>query len=208
MSRIFNIRVLAALALLAATAGHAQTFTVTPASGPGPFTVAWNVAGGTNCQAAGISAWTGAVAAQGTKAVSPGTGSKTLTLVCSVPGDPTKGSGRVTWQPATQNTDGSFYTNAKDVLVYAEQVSPPNQQVAAVPLDAGNGYEATGLTAGEWFFAAKSRSTLDATSDFSNIVALTIADVPTTRTWTGTQTINVTAPPAAKPKAPVLSEAP
>lgn len=194
-------RLAAALLLLAfGVAAQAQTFTVTPASGSGPRTATWSVPNGTACQAGGD--WTGAKAASGTQVISGlAVGVRTFTLTCTVPGTPQKGSVTLSWQPATQNVDGTAYTDAKDVLIYGSKTNPPTPQVAAVPVGT-NTYKATNLDAGTWFFGAKSRNAADTTSDMSVIASANVVDKPTTQPWTGTATSDVA---LAKPKAPVLT---
>lgn len=185
------------------TVAHGQTFSVSPASGPGPFSIAWDVPNGTSCQAAGIADWSGAVESSGTKSVQPAIGPHTLTLVCTVPGPAQKGSVTIHWVPATQNVDGSDYVNPKDVVVFGSMTNPPTPQIAVVRVADGSAWQATGLDAGKWFFGAKSRNTSDVVSDLSVIASATVADKPTTQPWSGSAAITVLAP--AKPKPPVLT---
>lgn len=193
-------------ALTVCSAVHGQTFTVTPASGPGPFTVAWDVPGGTACAAAGIADWTGAKAATGTVQVSPGTGAKSLTLACTVPGPPEKASVTLAWEAATMNVDNTPYTNPKGYVVYGEKKATPTVILATVTPPSTLRYKAEDLNAGKWFFGIKSLNAADVASDMSPIISWDAVDTPTTVAWSKSASIIVTAP--LKPKAPVLSIAP
>lgn len=170
---------------------QAQTFTVSPLSGPGPFTVTWDVPGGTNCQASGIADWSGAVAASGTKSVSPLPGNKSLALVCTVPGTPTKGSAHLTWAAPTLNTDGTPYTNAQGYQVFADQVSPPIKLATTVTPATVLTADCAGLDAGTWYFGVKALSTQNSTSDLSLVVSKSVTVVSTTTTWSKTIPITV-----------------
>lgn len=195
--------ILLAFAVCGSGLVQAQTFTVTPASGPGPFAIAWDVPNGTACQAAGIVDWNGAVAASGTKSVKPGTGTKTLTLACTVPGPAEKGSVTLTWQPPTQNVDGSALTNLSGFRLYYGTAANALNTTAAINNAGVSRYTIENLNAGTWHFAITALNSSGAESDKSGTVSKTVTDTSTTQPWTASATIEVTAP--AKPKAPVLS---
>lgn len=187
--------------LLAATAVHAQTFTVTPATGSGPKTASWDVPNGTLCQAGGD--WSGAKAASGTQQITGlAAGTHNFTLTCTVPGTTTKGTVKLSWTPATENTDGTPYTDAKGYEILYGKTSPPNTKSVAINNPATVTYDVANVDAGSTYFAIMSVNSKDVKSDLSGIINKVVVDVVTTQPWTGTATADVT---LAKPKAPVLS---
>lgn len=189
-----------------AKASIIPSFTVTPASGTAPLAVrvTWNVPGGTACQAGG--AWTGAKAAAGFEDLTLTAGPKSFALTCTaLTGPPAKGEAVITWTPATQNTDGSAYTNAKGYHLVSGTTSPPTTQILVTPASAAT-YTYTNLDPGTYYFMIRSINNADVTSDFSGIGSKVIPNTPTAVTWSATP-INITVadPPAqTKPRAPVI----
>lgn len=199
---------LAALLMAAAFASvsHAQTFSVTPSTGTGPFTVSWDIPNGTSCQASGLPSWTGAQANKGTKQLTPAVGSYSLGLACTVPGVPLKGSVTLSWIAPTQNVDNSPLTNlAGYQLFYGTSAAAQNQQVN-ITSGGITRYTVDNLDAATYFFSIKAVNSAGVTSDPSATVSKAVTDTATTTSWSGTLNITVTAPP--KPKPPVLSVEP
>lgn len=179
---------------------NAQTLTVQPATGSAPRTLTWNVPNGTNCQAGGD--WSGAKANAGTETVSNlAAGTRTFTLTCTVPGPVSKGSATLSWQPATENTDGTQYTNPKGWHVYHGTTNPPATLTVVTDLTKRS-LTFPDLNAGRWYFMIRSLNAQDIAGPFSPIVTKDVVDAPTTQPWTGTAQTEVT---QAIPKAPVLT---
>lgn len=189
--------------LALSSVAEAQTFTVEPASGPGPFTITWDSQGGTNCQAAGIADWTGAVGSSGTKSVRPAVGTKNLSLACTLPGlqisDIT-----LSWLAPTENTDGTPLTDLAGYVIFSGKTDPPTSQTTINDATALKRV-VPNLSAGKWFFGIKAKNAAGTLSDLSGIVAKDVPFTGPTRPWSATATIEVTPPPPKKPKAPVLS---
>lgn len=203
MLNTLNIRALALAATLAlAGAAGAQELTVTPSSGPGPFTVEWEVPNGTACQAAG--AWSGAKAASGTEQVSPAVGNRNITLSCTVPGPAPTGWAKLTWTHPTSNTDGTPYTDPKGYQILAERANPPTK-VIAQPAATVTQYRVEGLGDGRWYFAVRSKNLADRVGPLSEVKNKTITGSPATVSWSATNAITVTEREPARPQAPVLS---
>lgn len=195
-------RYLPLLLLALAGAAHAQTFTVTPATGSGPKTATWNIPGGTNCQAGGD--WSGAKAASGTQQITGlAVGSHTFTFACTVPGPIVKSSVTLSWLAPTQNVDGTALTNlAGYKIYYGNSATALNQTVNLLTNPGLLRYTVEDLGTGTWFFAITALNSAGAESDKSGTVSKALTDTQTTEPWTGTATADVT---ATKPKAPVLS---
>lgn len=183
-----------------ASAAHAQTFTVTPASGSGARTAVWNVPNGTNCQAGGD--WSGAKPAQGMEVLTLATGSHSLTLACTVPGTPVKASVTLGWQPPTQNVDGTALTNLAGFKLYYGSAANALSQTVSLNNAGLTRYTVEELSAGTWFFALTALNSAGAESDKSATVSKALTDTATSQAWTATASTEVT---LAKPKAPVLS---
>lgn len=104
--------------------------------------------------------WTGAKAAAGTETLAAITASKTYGMTCSW-GD---SSATLRWEPATQNTDGTPYTNAKGYRIrYGTSATALNQAVLmASPAVTSRVFD--GLANGTWYFNIASVTTTDAES--------------------------------------------
>lgn len=185
---------LALAALWAHSAVQAQSFTLTPASGPGPFTATWSVPNGTACAGSG-EGFTGAQAASGSKAVQPTrVGVASYSLACSVPGPAGKGSVTLTCTPATQNTDGSAYTDPKAIAIYSGKgAGAPANRVATIDQPGPCVKLLDQLDPVLWTFGAQSVNSKDVSSDMSALLSVTI-DGSTTVPWTQTRTVTVIGP--------------
>lgn len=169
-SRLLHIAAAAALALAGASAHAAVTFgaSVTNANGELQTTLTWDAPGASSCIAAGHPDWSGPRPARGEQAMPPLTlsGTYTLTLSCTTPGDSTA---RLTWEPPTTNTDGTAYTNPAGVIVYAAQtenaVGQPGGVEARLTDGGASAHTFDGLAPGEWFFGVRVINASGATSD-------------------------------------------
>lgn len=155
------------------TAAHAQTCTVGGANtcfeaskktGESPISTAlvWNVVGATSCTAAGgATAWSGPVAASGTKNLTGVTVKMTLTLDCTAPA--TGGKTTLKWTKPKQNTDGSALTNLGGYIISYGTAAGSLTQTVSIPLSAAqvltptatdladSSFVLDNLTAGTWF---------------------------------------------------------
>lgn len=210
MRRLF----LAPLLLAASFALHAQaltgTFTVTPTTANAPASVdlawnVWNFKPSTVCTASG--SWTGTKPLTGGQTVNNLLNDATYTLTCVTPAvPPVAGAGSVTlsWQPPTQNTDGSTLTNLAGFrILYGASASALSQTVQ-VPGAGVSAYVVDGLSSGVWFFAVKAYTAGNVESGPSNVVSKAVdaggtPGIPAV-TWTKTVTVKV----SAQPKPPVL----
>lgn len=177
-----------------AQTGPTLTFTAQTTVGNGSLVpvLTWSTTPAASaCTASGDPAWTGTKASSGTATLSAISTSKTYNLTCSWNDQ----RATVRWTPATQNEDGSNYTDPKNILVYfstnADPVSggPSNSPVTLPPTATQTIIGP--LPPGTWRFAAKSVNQSDVQSDLSNVaekvitasvvdrnVAITINPVP------------------------------
>lgn len=163
------------IALMAfATAQAEVTFgaSVTNANGSLSTTLTWNAPGASGCTASGHPSWTGAKAASGTQALPAITlsGTYTLSLACSFPGDT---RGVVTWVNPTANTDGTAYSNPKHTRVCHGASATAITSCVNV-LTPGTTHTFTGLPVGARFFAAYAVNQNDVSSAISNVATKTL----------------------------------
>jgi hypothetical protein len=158
--------VLAAAALALCTALPAQadvTFgaSVTNANGQLQTTLNWSTNPvASSCTAAGHPSWTGTKPASGSQVLPPITlsGSYTLTLTCTRPGDSTL---TIEWTPPTKNTDGTNYTNPAGFIVKwatggeASVATAPTTQTRLISDPAAAQTVVTGVAPGDWFVGAQ-----------------------------------------------------
>lgn len=141
-------------------------------------------------------AWSGTKAPAGTETLPAITSTATFSLTCTWPGATTA---TLTWANATQNVDGSPYSNPKLVrLRYGQSPTAltQTQDVLPPPLPTPTSYTLTGLAAGTWYFTAQSVNTNDLESAPTNPVTKTLtagADVQ--------RQLAITVRPAPRPPA-------
>lgn len=84
----------------------------------------------------------------------------------------------LSWTPATQNTDGSAYTNAAGyTIVYGTGPTALTQSIA-VNNPSVTSFTIPNLNNGTWYAAVESRSTSGAESANSNVVSKAVLDPP------------------------------
>lgn len=201
--RSLIVQLVAIFALVMMNHAHGQSLSAAPVSGVAPLsvTVTWNVPNGTSCQAGG--GWSGAKAAAGNEAVTLNAAAS-LSLACTVPGPVGPGQVNLTWTAATQNADGTPYTNAKGYQLYQGAADPATTALAPINNPATLALNVPNLAPGSTqCFAIASVSTT-ATGPAGPTACATIAGTPTTQPWTAAVPIAVTQPPT-KPKAPTLT---
>lgn len=163
----------------------AANFTVDPANGPAPLNVhlAWNVPNmpqGTPCQANSVGltsnaqgGWSGAKSAVGADDVASVMESTRFTLSCVA----SKGIAVVvSWQPPTQNIDGTPATDINGyTVVYGQDPRALSQSAAAAgnvsSLIVQDYYFKADQT---WYFAVRATNNGGNQSDISNISSLTL----------------------------------
>lgn len=101
----------------------------------------------------------------------------------------------LSWNPPTENTDGTPLTNLASYNVYSGPASPPGKIVAS-PAAGVTSYTITGLPAGTNYFAVTAVNSAQQESTLSNIVAKSTA-----ATSSASATVTVTVVPVA----PVLT---
>jgi len=205
------------VALAFAAPAHAQTVTLTPSvtSGNGSITTTLTWAtnpAATSCTASGHASWTGTKAASGTQTLPAITmsGSYSLTLACTWPGDTTA---TVRWTAPTTNTDGSALAKcasststgpclAKFHVYRAACAGFPTGACTPEMTPANNpnatSQQFTGLAPGTHFFGVEAVNGDGVPSVMSNVASKTISGT-TTRTESVTITVN------PKPSPPVLT---
>jgi hypothetical protein len=104
-----------------------------------------------------------------------------LALLCSslAHAQSCMGSALLTWNPPTQNTDGTALTNLAGFKAYwglAQGNYPNNQQITN---PAAASYQVTNLCAGVWFFVVTAYNAAAVESAFSNVATKTISAEPT-----------------------------
>lgn len=166
------------LLLLVTSAALAQavptvTFTALPVSGVSPLTtnLTWSSTGASTCAASG--GWTGAKATSGTQVITGVTANTTYTLTCST----SAGTAQLSWTAPTQNTDGTPLTNLAGYQAFRAATSAglaTATSAAEIAIPALT-YTLTGIPAGTWYFAMRSKNSAGAVSDLSNVVSKTIA---------------------------------
>lgn len=206
-------RLLTTLILVLAPLGaYAQTVTLTPSvtSGNGSLatTLTWSTTpAAASCEASGHASWSGSRAASGTQELPPLTlsGSYTLTLECTWPGDT---SATVRWVAPTENTDGTALAKCSGApsgpclasFRVRRSLSPTmaSPVVVAVNDPEATSHEFTGLAAGTHYFAVTALNGAGVESDPSNVASKVI-----TATQTRTESVTVTVNP--KPAAPAIT---
>jgi hypothetical protein len=183
------ITVLALISILGlvfntAQAAPAISITAVPAATTAPtsVTVTWTAQEVSSCTASG--GWSGAKAATGgTEVVANVLGTSTFTLTC------TGGTGTadLSWTPATQNVDGTPYTNQGGYKVYHSTTS--GMVFGATPIlvpPPANAITITGLPAGTRYFGVKTVNDAGAESSPSTTVSklITVATVTADSTVT------------------------
>jgi hypothetical protein len=199
----------AALLLLMTGAAFAQTspvltFTAGTTTGAGSVVpvLTWSTTPAASaCAASGDAAWTGAKAVAGTQTLAAITSSKTYNLTCSW------NDVRVTvkWTPATQNEDGTPYTDPKSVEVFgSKDLTTVFTPTASFPVkvDATSPQQATigPLSPGTWYFGTKSLNQAGVESAASQIVSKVVSATSATRS------VGVTVNPVPLPPSNVTVE--
>jgi hypothetical protein len=212
-------RFLALFALtLLSSAALAQTVTLTPSVTSGNGTLSTKLTWSTmpaaqSCTASGHTSWTGTKAASGSVDLPPITlsGTYTLTLDCTWPGDSTA---TVRWTAPTTNTDGSALAKCANAdstgpcLAYYQVY----RRVGSADLSAGaemtqvrdpnaTQFVKSGLGAGAQYFAVEVVNGEGVASALSNVASKTI-----TATTTRSQSVTVTVNPKPSPATAVTVE--
>jgi len=215
--RIGNLLATALLTLLCspAFAALSGTFTVAPTSGNAPLgvTLSWSATGftaATTCAASG--SWTGSKATSGSQGVTNLLSNASYTLTCTTPAIPPVPVGSWTatlsWQPPTENTDGSALTNLAGFrILYGDSATALNQSID-VPGAGKTSYIVDILTSGTKFFTVRAYASTGAESVNSNIASKSgtvTAGSPGAPAEVWTKTVAVTVTP--QPAPPVLSVA-
>lgn len=203
-------------------AALAGTFTVSPTSGNAPLsaTLSWSVTGSTaatTCVSTG--SWTGSKATSGSLGVTNLLSSAAYTLTCTTPAKPavpsTPWTATLSWQPPTQNTDGTNLTNLAGFRVlYGSSATALNQTID-VPGAGHSTYAVDISVTGTTFFAVKAYTcnnppgcSEQSESSNSNVVSkagTVTAGVPGVPADVWTRTVSVAVTP--QPEAPILSVA-
>lgn len=172
------------VAVTAAAMGQtapALTFTASPLTGSCPLTVTlnWNATGVTTCSK--LDGWTGVAALSGSQVVTV-SGATTYTLQCQA------GSGEVnlSWTPATQNVDGTAYTNAAGYELYQAPTAAGVPTATPTTLPNGSSATLTNVPAGPRYFGLKSKSTTGATSAMSGLANTNVLVASITKSVTPT----------------------
>lgn len=203
---LFWLVVVVLLAIAMAKPAHAQgaiTFTpsVTQAAGSLTTRLTWStVPAATSCTASGHASWSGTKAASGSQELPPITlsGSYTLTLACTWPGD---ARATLSWTAPGYNTDGSVLAKCASssstgpclagYRVY-RRVGTPNIDGAEVtPVNDPNavGHVFNGLVAGTHYFAVEAFNGDGVPSALSNTASKVITS-SASRTASLTVTVN------------------
>lgn len=199
----------AALALFALPA-LSQTVTLTPSvtSGNGSLStrLTWaTTPAASSCSASGHTSWTGAKAASGAQDLPPITlsGSYTLTLACTWPGETTA---TVNWIAPTQNTDGSSLAKCTapspngsclaGFRVFRRVGTNDMNGAEMTPVDNPNATSLSfpGLVAGTHYFGVEAVNGSGTPSAMSNISSKVI-----TATASRTASVTVTVNPKPSP---------
>lgn len=195
-------RLLLLLLLLPALA-EAQTFSVSPQTGPRPLvvTATWNVPGATICMPTGAWAGTGTKAASGSQQVTLNANAA-LGITCQVSTPAGPGTAVLSWTAPTQNTDGSPLTNLAGFNIYSGAVNPPATKTV-ISNPATRSYTFAGLAAGSTgVYQVTALNTTGQESARSNVGTKTIRAVVDS-TYQDSESVTVTEPPA--PGVPVLT---
>lgn len=201
------------LAIALACIGNAMSQTppitfgasVTNANGELDTTLTWEAVGASGCVGSGHPDWNGDKPASGTQQLPTISlsGTYALTLTCTFPGDR---SARLSWQPPTENTDGSALTNLAGYSIHWGRSSSALTNSAVIstseaipdPEHPGNVMHVLeNLATGQWFFAVRARNAQGVESALSNVASKTI-----TASTTSESSVSLTVNPV--PKAPVL----
>ena len=141
------------------------TFDVQPAvyTVPATLTATWNAPGASSCTASGAGDWSGIKAASGTQPITGLAGEMTLFLSC-------EGVASVTlaWTNPTRNTDGSSYTDAKNLELYrANSLTGLDSASPLVLASTATTYQFTNPPTGLNYFGLKAVNAADAKSGMS-----------------------------------------
>lgn len=169
--------VLAACCALVSTVVDAQEVTfgasVTNANGSLTTVLTWDAPGASGCVGSGHPDWEGEKSASGTQQLPAITlsGTYQLTLSCAWAGDTTT---RLEWKPATKNTDGTDYTNAKGHTIHYGEIAEGLGDTVGFFVPFSNSYVVEGLDEGKtYFFCVKSVNTNDVSSVCSAVASKT-----------------------------------
>lgn len=195
-------------ALAFAAPAHAQTVTLTPSVTSGNGSITTTLTWATNpaaqsCTASGHAVWTGTKAASGTQTLPAITmsGSYSLTLACTWPGDTTA---TVRWTAPTTNTDGSalakcasssstgpclakFHVYRAACAGFPTNACSPEMTPTTSPN--ATSHQFTGLSPGVHYFGVEAVNGDGVPSVMSNVASKTIT-ATTTRTESVTITVN------------------
>lgn len=161
-----------------ATAGtitfNAQTVTANGAATP---TLSWSTEpAASSCLAAGN--WSGTKPATGNETLAAVQGSATYDITCTWPASQSGNNiAQLNWMPATANTDGSAYSDAKSQVVHAamnlDNLNIPEAVRATLPPTATT-VEIGPLQPGVWYFDIQSINARDVPSDPTNVISYTV----------------------------------
>lgn len=168
------------------------TFTAQTTTGNGSVTpvLTWATSpAAASCTASGD--WTGTKAASGTQTLAAITKSATYNLTCTWADD----RAVLSWTLPTTNSDGTGYTDAKAINVYASQDS--NNLASATPIVLPPTATTTTLgpltPAGIWYFGLRAVNQRDAVSLMTNVVSKVIG------TASGSKSVGITVNPVPNP---------
>lgn len=182
------IAMVVALLCFAVQTAQAQTTptmtfgaSVTNANGSLSTRLTWSsTPAATSCVGSGHPAWNGTKAGSGTQDLAAITlsGTYTLTLACTWPGDNTA---ILEWTAPTQNTDGTPLTNLAGYKIQWGTSAGALTNTFTLAQPAATTYTVTGLTPATWFFGIRAYNTANVESALTPAVSKTV---------TGSQTQN------------------
>jgi hypothetical protein len=204
---IFAAAIALVLSALYASPAHAQsvpTMIFTAENTVGDVTVTprltWSTSpAATSCVAG--DGWSGTKGPSGTETLPAISSTATYSLTCTWAGD-TRAT--LMWTNATQNVDGSPYSNPKLIRIrYGTSAGALNQvqDVLPPPAPTPTTYTFAGLAAGTWYFTAQSVNSNDIESAPTNVVQKTLtADTGVERS------LAITVRPAPNPPADFVAQ--
>lgn len=186
---LFVIAAVIVAAIFAGRASAATTFTASATSANGQLatSLTWSSTL-SECVASGHPSWEGDKPSSGSLDLPPITlsGTYTLTLACSQPGDDTAS---LFWKAPTQNTDGSALTNLAGYRVVYGRSPTTMTQTVELANPSLLAYVVEELSPGTWHFAVKAYNAAGVESAQSNVASKTMT-LGTDETESVTLTVN------------------
>jgi hypothetical protein len=152
----------------------------------GSSTLTWSASNATSCAASG--AWTGSLAATGSRATGALNTTTTYAISCTGAGGTTAqsavvtvstaaagvGTATVTWEAPSINTDGTSITALSGYTIYYGTSPEALNESIVVSGESTLSYEITGLAAGTWYFAVAADAADGTQSAPSNVGSKTL----------------------------------